>query len=112
MANYILVINSYGMGSAAAELSELLAANYLKLLADETQLPSSILFYAEGVKLCSHNSYAKESLQKLESRGVKLLACTTCLNFYNIKDELAVGTACTMADIQMYQIHADKVITL
>src|SRR6266542_4785694 len=99
MANYVLLFNSYGMGNVAPELSQLLASNYLKLLNDEMQLPSAILFYAEGVKLCCSDSFAKESLEKLESKGVKLLACTTCLNFYESKDKLAVGTMGTMADI-------------
>lgn len=112
MANYVLVFNSYGMGNAVPELSELLAANYLRLLSEETQLPSAILFYAEGVKLCCADSFAKESLEKLETIGVKLLVCTTCLNFYQLKEKLSTGTIGTMADIQMYQIHADKVITL
>lgn len=112
MANYIVVFNSYGMGSAEPELSQLLAANYLKLMVDEKQLPAAILFYAEGVKLCCEDSFAKESLQKLEDKGVKLVACTTCLNYYNLKDKMIVGNMGTMADIQMYQVHADKVVTL
>ena len=64
------------------------------------------------MKLCCEDSFAKESLQKLETIGVKLLACTTCLNFYDIKEKMVVGNVCTMADIQTYQIHADKVVTL
>lgn len=112
MENYVIVFNNNGMGNAAPELNQLLATNYLKLLNDETKLPSAILFYSEGVKLCCEGSPVAESLQQLEHKGVKLIACTTCLNFFSIKDKLIVGNAGTMADILLYQIQAPKVITL
>jgi len=109
---YVLVFNSNGMGNATPDLSQLLATNYLKMLTEENHLPAAILFYAEGVKLCCEGSGVTDSLKQLENKGVKLIACATCLNYYNIKDKLVVGNIGTMADIMMYQIHTGKVITL
>jgi len=112
MKNYVIVFNNNGMGNAAPELSQILAFNYLKLLNEEKQLPSAILFYTEGVRLCCEGSNVIDSLKQLEQKGVKLVACTTCLNFYSIKDKLFVGNAGTMADILLYQLNAEKVISL
>jgi len=109
---YVIVFNNNGMGKAEPELSHKLAFNFVKLLNEEAQLPSAILFYAEGVKLCCESSIIIDGLKQLEQNGVKMIACTTCLNYYNIKEKLLVGNAGTMADILLYQIKADKIIAL
>ena len=53
-----------------------------------------------------------EALRPLEQRGCRLLVCTTCLEFYGLKDRQRVGTACAMPDILSAQLEAAKVITL
>ena len=53
-----------------------------------------------------------EVLRPLEQRGCRLLVCTTCLEFYGLKDRQRVGTACAMPDILSAQLEATKVITL
>ncbi len=35
-------------------------------------------------------------LKKLEEQGVEILACTTCLEFYDLVDKLKVGKPTTM----------------
>jgi intracellular sulfur oxidation DsrE/DsrF family protein len=112
MKNYVIIFNSNGIGKAEPKLSNTLAINYTKLLIEEKQLPVAILFYAEGVKLCCKGSDLTTNFKILENKGVKLIACTTCLNFYDLKDDLLVGMAGTMSDILLYQVKADKVITL
>jgi intracellular sulfur oxidation DsrE/DsrF family protein len=112
MSNYAIVFKSNGIGKAEPELCLKLALNYTKLLIEENQLPTAILFYAEGVRLCCKGSVLIDHLKMLEAKGVRLIACTTCLNYYNLKDELLVGMAGTMSDILLYQINSDKVITL
>jgi [protein-PII] uridylyltransferase len=46
-----------------------------------------------------------ELLQRLENKGVRLIACMTCLNFYNLKDKIKVGIVGGMGDILEAQIH-------
>lgn len=38
-------------------------------------------------------------LRSLESEGVNIMTCGTCLDFYGIKDKLAVGTVTNMYEI-------------
>jgi hypothetical protein len=51
-------------------------------------------------------------LVKLEQKGVRLIACSTCLESYGLANQLKVGIAGSMADILEAQALADKVITL
>ena len=40
-----------------------------------------------------------EDLKLLESEGVTILTCGTCLDFYGLKEKLAVGSVTNMYDI-------------
>jgi sulfur relay (sulfurtransferase) complex TusBCD TusD component (DsrE family) len=53
-----------------------------------------------------------EDLKFLEVQGVRLIACQTCLNYFNLIDMVQVGIIGGMGDILEAQWKADKVITL
>jgi selenium metabolism protein YedF len=108
----LLQINSDKMGEGSPELGMALMANYLKLILQEEMLPSFIVFYNSGVKLTTENSPVLEILKAIESKGVKLLSCKTCLNHFKLLDKMSVGMAGTMIDIIALQNTAKKVITL
>lgn len=110
--NTVVIINSNGMGQAETSLSHKLISGFLNMLDLGEKLPAAICFYAEGVKLTVSNSPVLEELQSLENKGVALIVCTTCLNHYNILDDLKAGTACGMKEIVDAQWDANKVITL
>ncbi len=112
MINTLIQINQNGMGNADPELSLILVCNYLKLLGEEKNPPRVIAFYNEGVKLLCEGSPALEQLKFLEDMGVKLMACKTCLNHFDLMAKLEVGIYATMMDIIELQKVADKVITL
>ena len=112
MKSTVILFTSNGMGVAHEDLAQTLVKNYLGLLKDEKKLPAALLFYGEGVKLVSEGSQVLDSLVELERKGVKMLACKTCLNFYNLIDRVKVGHIGTMADILTFQLEADKVISV
>ena len=68
--------------------------------------------YAEGVKLASKGSPLLEDLTTLAEKGVELIVCTTCLEYLDLLDDLAVGKAGSMKDIIAAQATAARVITL
>ncbi|HON19387.1 MAG TPA: DsrE family protein, partial [Salinivirgaceae bacterium] len=82
------------------------------VILQEGKLPAFIVCYNEGVKLMCTGSPTLEMLKSLESKGVKIIACTTCLKHYGLMDSLEVGIAATMMDIFHLQNAADKVINL
>lgn len=107
-----VIVNKYGMGEAPQELGLTLVTNYFNILSEEQNLPSFICFYAEGARLCLEGSPVIDALRILESRGVKILICKTCLSYYQALDKVAAGTVGTMLDIMGAQMNCDKVIVL
>ncbi len=57
-------------------------------------------------------SPALERLRSFEARGVKLVICKTCLDFYGLTDKVRAGVVGGMGDIVAAQALAKKVVTL
>ena len=108
----VLVFTRNGMGEAEPELQLKLAATYLKLIDENNLLPAAICFYANGVRLATSGSPVLEALQSLEAKGVRLVLCSTCLNYYNLTDQVQAGIVGGMTDIIEAQRRAEKVIAL
>jgi intracellular sulfur oxidation DsrE/DsrF family protein len=108
----VLLINRNGMGEADPELQIKLISTYFKLINEADTLPAVICFYAEGVHLVVEGSPVLDSLRAMEEKGVRLIICNTCLNFYNLTEKVAVGITGGMTDIIEAQRRAAKVITL
>jgi len=53
-----------------------------------------------------------DALRALEDAGVHLIACQTCLDYFDIRDRMKVGLVGGMGDIIEAQLMADKVITI
>jgi len=112
MKNSLLIIAREGMGSAPHELQTVLVINFFRTLLKENQIPQTIFFYADGVKLNTHGSVIEDILIELETRGTSIITCTTCLNFYNLLPELASGRKGGMPDLIRLIGTSEKVITL
>lgn len=97
--DYVVVIKSDKMGIGDDELGSILLRVFMNSLIDADELPSAIILYNGGVKTALKGTDTAESLQKLEDEGVTIFACGTCLDFYNVKDKLAVGTISNMYKI-------------
>lgn len=110
--NTVLLFSRFGLGHASGELPLKLAAKYLSLTLDSGELPARIVFYTEGVKLACEGSPVLEPLKTLESKGVELVLCSTCLDFFGIADKVKVGVVGGMTDILQTLQDAPKVISL
>jgi len=108
----VLLITRNGMGDAEPELQQKLITTYFKLLDESNIRPAAICFYTQGVKLVVEGSPILESLKALEAKGVRLILCSTCLNYYQLADKVQVGIVGGMTDILEAQRRASKVITL
>jgi hypothetical protein len=112
MKDTIILVTNNGMGKAELELQHKLIAKYLELLMQNTNLPAAICFYTEGIKLTVTGSPVLEQLKTLETKGVRLIICSTCLDFYGLSDQTQVGIVGGMSDIVEAQTKASKVITI
>ncbi len=111
-ANAVILITREGMGSADAQLQIKLIDTYLNLLLENGSLPAALCFYTEGVKLVVEGSPLLVRLSEIEKKGVRLIICSTCLNYFGLTEKVKVGIVGGMTDILEAQGKADKVITL
>jgi len=112
MENAIILITNNGMGKADEALQQKLIGKYLELIQQNGSLPNAICFYTDGVKLVVEGSPVLEQLKALEDNGVRLIVCSTCLEYFNLTDKVQVGIVGGMTDIIEAQVNAEKVITL
>jgi sulfur relay (sulfurtransferase) complex TusBCD TusD component (DsrE family) len=89
-----------------------LIGKYLQLLGQGEDFPAAICFYTEGVKMVIDGSPVLEQLIALEKKGVRLIICSTCINYFGLADKVKIGIIGSMADILEAQLRAGKVITL
>ena len=108
----VILITREGMGSAEVPLQQKLLDTYLRLLLENKTLPAAIGFYTEGVKLVVEGSPLLERLSGIEQAGVRLIICSTCLNYFGLTEKVRVGIVGGMPDILDAQLKAGKVITL
>lgn len=108
----VILINNDGMGSADADLRHKLLGIYLGMLRANELYPGAICFYAAGVKMVVEDSPVLDELRELEAKGVRLIVCRTCLQYYGLTEKVAAGIVGGMNDIVQAQWLAAKVITL
>ena len=95
----LVVLSANTMGSGDAKLGTSLMKAFVFALTKQDQLPDTILCYNTGAYLTCEGADTLEDLKLLESEGVTILTCGTCLDFYGLKEKLAVGSVTNMYDI-------------
>jgi selenium metabolism protein YedF len=96
---YVVLVSGDTFGEGSEELGRLLLKSYIYTLTDATILPSAIIFVNRGVFVTTNGSDSIDALKKLEASGVEVLSCGTCLDYYDLKDKLAVGKVTNMYEI-------------
>jgi len=95
----VFVFSSDKMGDGDPALGIILMKAFIHTLASDDSTPSKIIFYNSGVLLTSENSGVTDDLEILQDKGVEILICGTCVNFYNITEKTKIGTISNMYDI-------------
>lgn len=110
---YAVFVNHDAIGAGDAELGRSLMKMALYTLAEAGDPPSSLLFMNAGVRLVAGGEQqVADSVASLIEQGTEVLVCGTCLDFYGVKDALAVGEVSNMYDILGRMREAAKVISL
>jgi len=109
----VLLVPSEFMGRGEhTELGRILIRGFFHTLGEVEPLPNTVIFFNSGVKLVVEGSPVVEDLQTLHDRGVEILACGTCLGYYDLKEKAAVGEVSNMYTIAETMLRAGKVISL
>jgi tRNA 2-thiouridine synthesizing protein A len=70
----------------------------------------SVVLISNAVKIAIKGSYALEVLEKLRRQGVTILICGTCLDFFKLRDAVAIGTISNALEIMQRLTGASSVI--
>lgn len=108
--NTVVAVTSATMGSGSEELGKLLMKGFIYALSQQETLPKAILFYNGGASIPTEGSVSLEDLKSMEAQGVAIYTCGTCLDFYGLKDKLAVGSVTNMYSIVELLSQADHII--
>ncbi len=106
----LVVLSANTMGTGDPKLGTSLMKAFVFALTKQDQLPDTILCYNTGAYLTCEGADTLEDLKLLESEGVTILSCGTCLDFYGIKEKLAVGGVTNMYDIVERMENAAQII--
>lgn len=110
MSNRVLILTDR-LGRGNEELGRVLMQSFLYSLARNEETPRAVNLMNEGVRLACTGSASLDDLALLAEKGVAIRACGTCLDFFGLKDELAVGEVGTMPEA-VAALVADDVLTI
>lgn len=108
----VIVVGKDKLGEGNDELGHVLMKGYFYTLTEVQPYPKAILFLNGGVNLTIESSPVLEHLRILESIGVEILSCGTCLDYYMAKDKLAVGGVSNMFTIVEHMNKAKNTIRI
>jgi len=106
----VVVIGENRMGRGNEDLGYILIRSFIHTLLSLDPLPGYLIFFNTGVKLVVRDSDVLDDLQELETKGVKLIVCGTCTNFFDISKDIAAGSISNMYDIVETMKKAGKII--
>lgn len=106
----LVVLSANTMGTGDVKLGTSLMKAFVFALTKQEQLPDTILCYNTGAYLTCEGADTLEDLKLLESEGVTILTCGTCLDFYGLKEKLAVGSVTNMYDIVEQMENAAQIV--
>ncbi|MEN6501020.1 MAG: sulfurtransferase-like selenium metabolism protein YedF [Tenuifilaceae bacterium] len=95
-SGFIVLLNSATMGKGNDELGKILMKGFLSTLLELKATPTEIICYNSAVTLALKSSDTAATLQQISERGIKITLCGTCVDFYNLRDDLAVGQISNM----------------
>ena len=108
----VVLIASETFGTGDVTLGKKLMQSFLYTLTEKAEPPEKILLLNGGVKNAVQGADCLKNLQILSEKGTEILVCGTCLDFYNLKEMLAVGRISNMYEIEEEMSKGAKLISL
>ena len=108
----VVFVGSDTMGRGDDGLGKILMGAMLGALPEASPRPSAVVFMNTGVRLAVEGSEVVGKLRQLEELGIDILVCGTCLDYFNLKDSLAVGKVSNMFSILETFLNAGNVLSV
>ena len=106
----VVLVASDQMGSGDQKLGQILMKNFIFTLAENETAPDQLLFVNGGARLTVGGSDVIEPLQKLAQLGTDVATCGLCLEYFGLKEALAVGRVTNMLEIATVLQSAGRIV--
>ena len=97
MKNKVILLASDQLGNGEKELGEGILETFFTVLKQKEELPVAIFCMNRGVFTLTEESLVSLQLADLEGKGVDVLACKTCVDYYELNEKLVTGKVSGMA---------------
>ncbi len=108
----VVLVTDRGLGRSDPDLGALLMKAFMTTISDLPEPPSVVILMQAGVRLACEGSDCLGPLGQLQTSGVEILACGTCLDYFGLMDKLEVGRISNMAEIVDTLMTATRTIPL
>ena len=108
----VVAVGADSMGRGSEELGKILIKGFIFSLSQLDTPPRAVLFFNSGVRLVLRGASTVEDLLSLAEKGCRILVCGTCVDYYQCKDQIAVGEVTNMYGIVEAMAAGDRVINI
>jgi len=110
LGGVVVFLDSDSLGRGSKELGRILMRSFLQTLEQSDVQLEKIILINSGVKLACEGSEVLEDLREFFAKGVEILSCGTCLDYFGIKKKLLAGKVSNMYEILNSLALASKII--
>lgn len=86
----LLIVGTDTMGKDE-NLGRILMKAFFETMKVTGELPHTIFFLNKGIKLTTTDGEFIPILKELETNGIEIFTCGTCLKYFNLESDLKVG---------------------
>lgn len=109
----VVLIKSSLFGEGDPKLGNILMKSFLVSLLESDKKVKALIFMNSGVELTTRNFEIIEVLKVFEEKGSVIYSCGTCLDFYDLKEELKIGLITNMySSVELLVGGGNRVITI
>jgi selenium metabolism protein YedF len=108
----VVFVASNLLGLGDEELGRILMLAFVKTIRELEPRPGKLIFANSGVRITTEGSALIDDLKALESSGVEIMSCGTCLDYYGLVDDLRVGRVSNMFEMASALVGADRLVKL
>ena len=94
-----IFLSSDQIGRGDEALGRLLVRGFLHTVGELDRPPRTLVLMNSGVRLAADQDETIELLRAIERRGVEILVCGTCLDYFHLLDRLRVGRVSNLYEI-------------
>lgn len=110
--SYVVVYAKDRLGEGSDELGNALVGAMLTSIKEMETLPQKMIFMNSGINLVVKGSFVISQLKELEEKGVEMITCGACLDYFDKDEELEVGRVSNMMEIMESMLNVGKVINI